>query len=226
MNTAQQPPADLRAEYLRKGLLGEIGFGARPCLLVVDLTRGFTDPDLPLGADLTQVIDAVNTLLAVARARDIPIIFGVVSYDHVREAGLWIRKVPGLATLMAGGGGEVLDQRLERRPDEQVLVKKFGSCFFGTTLASQLTAQGIDTVIVTGVSTSGCVRATVVDSVQNGFHTIVPRQAVGDRAQGPHEANLFDMQAKYADVLDLARVVDYLQSVPRCQPFGKAGVRR
>ena len=138
----------------------------------------------------------------------------MVSYEHVREAGLWIRKVPGLASLMAGSGGEVLDERLQRRPGEQVLVKKFGSCFFGTTLASQLTGQGIDTVIVTGVSTSGCVRATVVDSVQNGFHTIVPRQAVGDRAPGPHEANLFDMQAKYADVLELSRVVDYLGTVP------------
>lgn len=215
MNNGQQPGADLRAEYLRKGLLGEVGFGSRPCLLVVDLTRGFTDPTQPLGADLAPVIDAVNALLRVARARDVPIIFAVVSYDNVREAGLWIRKVPGLASLMAGSGGEVLDERLERRPGEQILVKKFGSCFFGTTLASQLTAQGIDTLIVTGVSTSGCVRATVVDSVQNGFHTIVPRQAVGDRAQGPHEANLFDMQAKYADVLELPRVLDYLESVPR-----------
>jgi len=215
MNTPQQPATDLRAEYLRRGLLGEVGLGAKPCLLVVDLTRGFTDPNLPLGADLTQVIDAVNTLLRVARARDIPIVFSVVSYEHVREAGLWIRKVPGLASLMAGSGGEVLDERLQRRPGEQVLVKKFGSCFFGTTLASQLTAQGIDTVIVTGVSTSGCVRATVVDCVQNGFRAIVPRQAVGDRAPGPHEANLFDMQAKYADVLELPLVLDYLETVPR-----------
>lgn len=215
MSTTQQSSGDLRAEYLRKGLLGEIGFGARPCLLVVDITRGFTDPSLPLGADLTQVIDAINTLLRVARARDIPIIFSVVSYDDLREAGLWIKKVPGLASLLAGSGGEVLDERLGRRPGEQILVKKFGSCFFGTPLASQLTAQGVDTVIVTGVSTSGCVRATVIDAVQNGFHTIVPRQAVGDRAQGPHEANLFDMQAKYADVLELRRVVGYLETVPR-----------
>jgi nicotinamidase-related amidase len=182
---------------------------------VVDLTNGFTDPDSPLGADLSQVIAAVNELLTIGRARNIPIIFSVVSYDHVREAGLWIRKVPSLGCLMSGSGAEVVDARLQPQPEEQVLVKKFGSCFFGTALASQLTSQGIDTVIVTGVSTSGCVRATVVDAVQYGFRAIIPRQAVGDRAQGPHEANLFDMQAKYGDVLDLARVKDYLQTAPR-----------
>jgi nicotinamidase-related amidase len=206
---------DLRADYLRKGFLGQVGFGRSPCLLVVDLTRGFTDPSSPLGSDLAQVIAANNELLDVARGRGIPVIFSIVRYDHPREAGLWLRKVPSLAILKTGSGMEDVDPRLAPRPDEQVLVKKFGSCFFGTALASQLTSQGIDTVIVTGVSTSGCVRATVVDAVQHGFRAIVPRQAVGDRAQVPHEANLFDMQAKYADVLELAQVKDYLQTVPR-----------
>lgn len=215
MTHEQQSPVDVRSDYLRKGFLRDVGFGKSPCILVVDLTNGFTDPASPLGADLSQVIAANNELLAIARARDIPIIFSVVSYDHVREAGMWIRKVPSLGCLMTGSGAEVVDARLQPQPGEQVLVKKFGSCFFGTTLASQLTSQGIDTVIVTGVSTSGCVRATVVDAVQHGFRAIIPRQAVGDRAQGPHEANLFDMQAKYGDVLDLARVKDYLQTVPR-----------
>jgi len=207
--------AGLRADYLRKGFLGQVGFGRSPCLLVVDLTNGFTDPASPLGSDLTQVIAANNELLAVARQRRIPVIFSIVRYDHEREAGLWLRKVPGLAILKTGSGTEDVDARLQPGADEQILVKKFGSCFFGTTLASQLTSQGIDTVIVTGVSTSGCVRATVVDAVQHGFRAIVPREAVGDRAQAPHEANLFDMQAKYADVLELAQVRDYLQSVPR-----------
>jgi maleamate amidohydrolase len=215
MANEQRSPGDLRSDYLRKGFLRDVGFGKSPCILVVDLTNGFTDPDSPLGADLSQVIAAVNELLTIGRARNIPIIFSVVSYDHVREAGLWIRKVPSLGCLMSGSGAEVVDARLQPQPEEQVLVKKFGSCFFGTALASQLTSQGIDTVIVTGVSTSGCVRATVVDAVQYGFRAIIPRQAVGDRAQGPHEANLFDMQAKYGDVLDLARVKDYLQTAPR-----------
>jgi maleamate amidohydrolase len=210
-----QSASDLRADYLRKGFLGEVGFGRSPCILVVDLTNGFTDPESPLGSDLSQVIAAVNELLAVGRARGIPIIFSVVSYDHLREAGLWLRKVPALAVLRTGSGAEQVDARLQPRPDEQVLVKKFGSCFFGTALASQLNSEGIDTVIVTGVSTSGCVRATVVDAVQHGFRAIIPRQAVGDRAQGPHEANLFDMQAKYGDVLDVARVKHYLETVPR-----------
>ena len=215
MTSQHEGASDLRADYLRKGFLGQVGFGRSPCLLVVDLTNGFTDPSSPLGSDLTQVIAANNELLAVARGRGIPVIFSIVRYDHEREAGVWLRKIPSLGILKTGSGTEDVDPRLAPRPDEQVLVKKFGSCFFGTTLASQLTSQGIDTVIVTGVSTSGCVRATVVDAVQHGFRAIVPRQAVGDRAQAPHEANLFDMQAKYGDVLELARVKDYLQTVPR-----------
>jgi maleamate amidohydrolase len=214
MKTETKPArSHLQAEYLRKGFSGEVGFGRKPCLLVVDLTNGFTDPGSPLGADLSDVIAAVNELLDVARPRGIPVIFSVVSYDHVREAGLWMKKVPSLGCLMTGSGAEKIDERLHPGPDEQVLIKKFGSCFFGTSLASQLTASGIDTVIVTGVSTSGCVRATVVDTVQNGFRAIVPRQAVGDRAKDPHEANLFDIQAKYGDVLELETVKEYLRTV-------------
>lgn len=205
--------ASLRTDYERKGFLRSVGFGTTPCLLVVDLTKGFTDPQSPLGSELAPVIDANNELLAVARSRGIAVIFSVVSYDHPREAGLWMKKVPSLAILATGSGTERIDERLNPHQDEQVLVKKYGSCFFGTALASQLTASGIDTVIVTGVSTSGCVRATVVDAMQHGFRAIVPREAVGDRSREQHDANLFDIEAKYGDVLSLAKVKDYLQTV-------------
>lgn len=212
---AEETPtrATLRAEYEHKGFLRSVGFGRRPCILVVDLTNGFTDPGSPLGSELSPVIAANNELLEVARARGIPIIFSVVSYDHPREAGLWMKKVPSLGILATGSGTERIDARLHPRPDEQVLVKKYGSCFFGTALASQFTATAIDTVIVTGVSTSGCVRATVVDAMQHGFRAIIPREAVGDRSSEQHEANLFDMEAKYGDVLGLAKVKDYFQTV-------------
>lgn len=205
--------AALRTDYEQKGFLRNVGFGRKPCILVVDLTNGFTDPASPLGSELSQVIAANNELLEVARARAIPVIFSVVSYDHPREAGLWMMKVPSLGILATGSGAERIDERLHPRPDEQVLVKKYGSCFFGTALASQFTASGIDTVIVTGVSTSGCVRATVVDAMQHGFRAIIPREAVGDRSSEQHNANLFDMEAKYGDVLGLAKVKDYLQTV-------------
>jgi maleamate amidohydrolase len=214
MNAEETPTrAALRTEYEHKGFLRSVGFGRKPCILVVDLTNGFTDPGSPLGSELSPVIAANNELLEVARARGIPVIFSVVSYDHPREAGLWMKKVPSLGILATGSGTERIDERLHPRPDEQVLVKKYGSCFFGTALASQFTATAIDTVIVTGVSTSGCVRATVVDAMQHGFRPIIPREAVGDRSSEQHEANLFDMEAKYGDVLGLAKVKDYLQTV-------------
>lgn len=214
MKAELKPDLDhVQADYVRRGFLGEVGFGKKPCILVVDLTNGFTDPSSPLGADLSQVIAAVNELLEIARFKGIPIIFSVVSYDNVREGGLWLRKIPSLACLMTGSGAEKIDERLHPGLDEQVLVKKYGSCFFGTALGSQLTASGIDTVIVTGVSTSGCVRATVVDAIQHGFRAIIPREAVGDRAKGPHEANLFDIQAKYGDVLGLDEVKTYLHAL-------------
>lgn len=203
----------VEADYVRRGFLGEVGFGKKPCILVVDLNNGFTDPASPVGADLSGVISSVNELLDIARPKRIPIIFTAIAYNDIREAGLWLKKIPSLAHLMIGTGVEDIDQRLNRRADEQVLVKKFGSCFFGTTLPHQLISGGIDTVIITGTSTSGCIRATAVDALQYGFHAIVPIEAVGDRAPEPHEANLFDIQAKYGDVVGIEKVKKYLQTI-------------
>ena len=127
---------------------------------------------------------------------------------------LWLKKFPSIITLKKGSEEVQIDPRLEPQPDEQIISKNLPSCFFGTTLATRLIALRVDTLIVTGTTTSGCVRATVVDSLQYGFRTIIPRECVGDRAQAPHEANLFDMGMKYADVVPLREVMEYFNSFP------------
>jgi nicotinamidase-related amidase len=129
------------------------------------------------------------------------------------DAGLFLRKVPSLATLVRGSRWTEIDPRLKRQPSEPVIEKRYASAFFGTHLASTLTASGIDTLIIAGCTTSGCVRATVVDALQHGFRAIVPRECVGDRAPGQHEANLVDIDGKYGDVVDAPAVLSYLESL-------------
>jgi maleamate amidohydrolase len=204
--------AALREEFRSRGLGGRVGFGARPAVLVVDLVRGFTDPRSPLAGDLEPQIEATNTLLGVARRGDVPVLFSTVAYDAgLQDAGVWIRKIPSNHLLVEGSEWVEVDERLGRRASEGVLVKKYASCFFGTDLASRLMSRRIDTLLVTGCTTSGCVRATVVDACSYGFHTIVVEEAVGDRAELPHQASLFDMDAKYADVVALGDATAYLE---------------
>jgi maleamate amidohydrolase len=202
--------------YQERGFSRRIGFGRRPALLIVDVIQAFTDPASPLGSDLDAVVTAIRKLLDVARPKRIPVVFTTVAYDESawQPAQVFITKVPALKVLRANTPAVEVDSRLERRATEPVLLKQFASAFFGTALASLLEAQRCDTVIVTGCTTSGCVRASVVDALQYGFRPIVPLEAVGDRATGPHEANLFDIQAKYGDVLALDEVVQYLQALP------------
>ena len=189
------------------GFGGGAGFGSRPAVLVVDLLNGFTDPESPLGADLDAVVESTRTLLDGAREAGVPVLFSTVVYDEANEraAAVFLRKVPALAVLRPGSRWIEVDGRLGRRPDEPVLSKAFASAFFGTPLTSML--AGCDTLVVCGASTSGCVRATVVDALQYGLAPIVPRECVGDRWDAAHEANLFDMQAKYADVVSLSEAV-------------------
>ena len=164
--------------------------------------------DVPL-----EVLAATNQLIAAARAKAVPIIFTVVGYDPHRQddAGLWPEKVPSLRLLTLGSKLVELDPRLDRRDHDLLIVKKYASGFFGTYLASTLTMKGVDTLIVTGCTTSGCVRATVMDALANGFRPIVPLEAIGDRAEEPHEANVFDIGAKYGDVVRTSDVVAYLE---------------
>lgn len=187
----------------RIGFGGTAGFGRRPALLVIDLVNGFTDPASPLGSDLDAVVAATRRLIDACRAQQLPIVFTTVAFDEAtsQAAAVFMAKIPSLRTLVAGSRAVQVDPRLGLRPTDTLITKQFASCFFGTALSSLLAAEGCDTVIVTGATTSGCVRASVVDAVQHGYRPIVPRECVGDRAQAPHDANLFDIQQKYGDVI-------------------------
>jgi maleamate amidohydrolase len=210
---------EAREVYTRARLGQAIRRGRRPAVLVVDFSCGFTDPGSKLGSDLTAEVEATRELLDVARARSLPVVFTTIGYDPSgRDGGLWLQKAPALAELELGGRWVELDPRLGRREDEPVIVKKGASAFFGTNLAAILITERVDTVVLCGATTSGCIRASAIDLLQYGFPTLVPRECVGDRAQGPHEANLFDIQAKYADVIDLSDALEYLESIPEHVP--------
>ncbi len=197
------------------GFHGRAGFGDRPALLVVDMNVAFTDSRSPLACDLDDVVGAVARLLEEARRAEIPVVYTTVAYDKggKQAAAAFIDKVPALLTLEAGTGWVEIDPRIAPRPGEPVLTKLFASAFFGTTLTSLLVGAGCDSLIVTGASTSGCVRATVVDALQHGYRPLVPREAVGDRNPRAHEASLYDVDAKYGDVVSLEETVDYLEEL-------------
>ena len=197
------------------GFHGRAGFGDRPALLVVDMNVAFTDPRSPLACNLDETISAIARLLDEARRAQLPVIYTTVAYDEggKQAAATFIDKVPALLTLEAGTGWVEIDPRIAPRPGEPVLTKLFASAFFGTTLATLLVAAGCDSVIVTGASTSGCVRATVVDALQHGYRPLVPREAVGDRNPRAHEASLYDVDAKYGDVVSLEETLDYLEEL-------------
>lgn len=201
--------------YERARLGGSVTLGERPAVLVVDFSCGFTDPECALGADMTEEVEATKRILDAARAKGVAVVFTSIGFEpSLKDGGLWLQKAPALADLQLGGHWVELDPRLEPREDETVVLKKGASAFFGTNLAAILISQGVDTVILCGATTSGCVRATAVDLLQHGFPTLVPRECVGDRAEAPHEANLFDIQAKYADVVSLEDALGYLESIP------------
>ena len=189
---------------------GEAGLGERPAVVVVDLIRGFTDPVSPLGSDLDDVVAATRTLLDAARAGGVPVCFTTIVYDEARErqAAVFLRKVPALGILRPGSEWVEIDGRLGRREDEPVFVKAFASAFFGTDLVAWL--EGRDALVVCGATTSGCVRATVVDALQYGLVPVVAREAVGDRWADAHAQSLHDMAAKYGDVVGLERAAGWL----------------
>jgi len=206
---------DAKQVYEQAGLGQKFTLGSKPGVLVIDFTCGFTDPECSLGADMTAEIEATKTLLDAARERGLPIVYTTIGFaPHGKDGGLWTEKVPNLMDLELDGKWVEIDPRLEPRDDEVIIMKKGASGFFGTNLASVLVSQGVDTVILCGATTSGCVRATAVDLLQNGWPAMVPRDCVGDRAQAPHEANLFDIQAKYGDVVSLEDALEYVASVP------------
>jgi maleamate amidohydrolase len=204
----------VRTFYDQRGLGGRVGFGERPAVLVVDFILGFTDPLSPLRGDIERPLAETIRILEAARRIPVPVLFTTVEYDeNLKDAGLFVKKVPSLKWLVTGTRWVELDPRLGREQGEILIRKRYASAFFGTELAALLVAADIDTLVVTGCTTSGCVRATVVDALQYGFHAIVPAEAVGDRAQLPHEANLFDIDAKYGDVTSVGEVLCYLDRI-------------
>lgn len=205
----------LPASYDASGLGGELGFGARPAVVVVDLTLGFTDLACPLAADLDVEVAATRELLDAARARDVPVVFLAMTIraDGL-DGGIFVRKCPPLTMLTPGSRWTEVDPRLDPRPGEVILPKTGAGGFTGTPLQTLLTSWAVDTLLVTGATTSGCVRATVVDACMAGFVPVVVREAVGDRDADQHRASLIDIAGKYADVRSLADVLTYVESLP------------
>lgn len=188
------------------------GVGRRPALVIIDMNNGFTDAASPLACELDDTVEAIGKLLAAFRRAELPVVFTTVSYGEGDKvtAKAFIDKVPVLLTLKAGTRWVEIDERLAPRPEEPVLNKLFASAFFGTPLTSLLAAHGCDSVIVTGASTSGCVRATVVDVLQYGYRPVVPREAVGDRNSAAHDAALYDIDLKYGDVVSTDECLEAL----------------
>lgn len=208
----------LQQNYARGGFTRRLEPGRSPALLVIDFVRAYLVEGSPLygGEGCAQAREGAIRLLASARDAGIPVLHTKVEYQPGgRDGGVFFRKVPALASFERGRSPELaaFAAGLEPVAGETVITKQYASAFFGTTLASTLTALGCDTVLMAGVSTSGCVRASAVDCCQHGFVPVVVRDAVGDRAAGPHEANLFDLQAKYAEVMGLDGVEAYLREL-------------
>lgn len=192
---------------------GRIGFGKKPVLLVVDFMQGYTTPGSPLFAQ--GVVDAVANmppLLNTARRTGTPVIHTNILYHapDQMDGGIWVKKAPVMRAMVAGNPYAAFCPEVMPNEDELVMTKQYASAFFGTSLASTLVAMGIDTLIITGCSTSGCIRATAVDGLQHGFRVMVVRDCVGDRHPAPHEANLFDIDSKYGDVVGLDETLGYL----------------
>jgi len=189
--------------------------GRKPALLIVDFVRAYLLPGSPLYAGVESARAACEQLLAAARRAGIPVMHTNVAYEPGgRDGGVFFRKLPALASFERGKHPELaaFGEGLEPLPSERVFTKQYASAFFGTPLAEALHSLGVDTVLIGGVSTSGCVRATAVDACQHGFVPLVVRDAVGDRHPAPHEANLFDLQAKYAEVISLGSALTYLKT--------------
>lgn len=200
-----------------RGVWGEgLGFGRRAALLVVDFVRAYTTETSPLfAAGVVTAVTETVPLLAAAREAGIAVIHTTVTYQKHSfiDGGMWVRKAPVLRTLVEVAEHARFCEGMEPRDDELVITKQYASAFFGTSLASTLTASGIDTLLIAGCTTSGCIRATAVDAVQHGFRPLVVESCVGDRHPGPHEANLFDINAKYGDVISRSDAIGHLASL-------------
>ncbi len=201
---------DLDQDYENAGFRGTLGFGERPAVVVVDWCKAYLHEGSPLYAGVEEAFESTIRVVAAARAADVPVLWTRVEYEPGgADGGVFYRKVGALQMFDRGNPMGDFDDRLVPREGDVIVTKQYASGFFGTSLAATLTSKGIDTLVVTGVSTSGCVRATALDACQYGFIPIVVRDAVGDRDQAVHESNLFDLDAKYADVVGEQEVIEY-----------------
>lgn len=206
MTDPNKNAGDAAANYAASGAFGaSLGLGSRRALLMVDFAQAYFEPGSPLFADTPQVVGAAQALLQWARAQRMLVCHTQVVYDEAGlNGGVFYRKIPALSNFRKGHPLGQFVPALAPAPGEPVIEKQYASAFFGTSLASLLSAQRVDCVLIAGMSTSGCVRATTVDAIQLGLIPLVVADACGDRHTAPHEASLFDLQAKYADVMPLA----------------------
>jgi maleamate amidohydrolase len=205
--TRTEDADDLRRNYANGAFGASLGFGTRRALVMIDFAQAYFVEGSPLHAGVPEVAERARELLAWARTRGMLVCHTRVEYrPDGLDGGVFFRKVPALKVFCAGHPLGAYVPGLEPAADEPVVTKQYASAFFGTSLASTLRAQGVDCVLLAGMSTSGCVRASTVDAMQNGFVPVVVSDACGDRHPGPHEANLFDLAAKYADVVTFERL--------------------
>lgn len=198
--------------YERAGFGRSVPRGSRPAVIVVDFSYGFTDTAYPAAADMRAEIARTREITDLARRRGFPVIYTTISYQPWEAATLpWLRKATGMSSLLVGTRLVEVDSSTGITASDPIVVKHGASAFHGTNLCSLLIAANVDTAVVTGATTSGCVRATVVDAVQSGFTVLVPRDCCADRAAGPHEAALYDIEQKYGDVTDAADVIEWLE---------------
>lgn len=201
-------------ENYARAYQGRLGFGRHPVLLIVDMVQAYFDPSCPLYAEVEAELATTIKLIDAARHASVPVIYtNVVYHESGMNGGLFYKKAPVLECFRAGNPLGDWPLGIAPLDNELVISKQYPSAFFGTSLAATLTAASIDSVIICGVTTSGCIRATCVDTVSNGFIPLIVEDACGDRHLAPHEANLFDMNAKYADVVNSQDVLRYLASL-------------
>ncbi len=208
----------LDQNYARAGYHAKQSRGSRPALILIDFAKAYFDPAAPLfgGEGCQTALDNAARLAPAARKAGIPVIFTEVKYQPGgRDGGAFYAKVPALSCFDAGAETQELAPPLTVEADDIVITKQYPSAFFGTSLAATLQWLKVDTLLLTGVTTSGCVRASCIDSISHGFVTLVVEDAVGDRAEGPHQANLFDMSAKYADLLTTDDAIAYFDDLKK-----------
>lgn len=198
--------------FKKRGFGKRIGFGKKGCLIVIDAIVGFTDSTMPLGYELNTQLRNINKVIKVCRSLNIPIIFTTIAYEtsKIEESNIWIKKMEGLKTLSMNSKAVEIDNRLDFNNNDTLIVKKHASAFFGTDLVTKLNTVNADTVIITGFTTSGCIRSTVVDAIQYGYRPVVIEDATGDRSDKSHVQSIFDMEQKYADVILTDNLMTYI----------------